>query len=125
MRKLLAIGLCFLIGCSESPRNAEGNLMAEKDDHNEFHIRLGKCNGEWYFRYIEVDGHEYLIMTGTHRSGLTHSPKCKCQEKKLIMVLEPPAHDLKNWQSQPMPLAGIELVNTYTNNCVTNVVYGN
>ena len=80
MRKLLAIGLlCFLIGCSESPRNDEGNYVAEKDENNEFHIRIGKGNGERYFRYVEVDGHEYLVMDGTHKSGLTHSPKCNCQ----------------------------------------------
>jgi hypothetical protein len=114
MRKLLAIGLCLLIGCSESPRNAEGNLMAEKDDHNEFHIRLGNGNGEWYFRYIEVDGHEYLIMTGTHRSGLTHSPKCPCLNRKMVFVVD---------QNQDIQFAqiGIELTDTYIN-CVTNKV---
>lgn len=122
---VIVLSMCLLLwGCSESPRNAEGNLMAEKDDHNEFHIRLGKGNGEWYFRYIEVDGHEYLIMTGTHRSGLTHSPKCKCQEKKLLMVLDPLQSIDPN---TPVPLIGIEYTNVCTNgrpnNCVTNIVF--
>ena len=80
MKKLLAIGLlCFLIGCYESPVDENGRRMAEKSG-NSFVIKIPGC-GERFFHYVMVDGHEYLVMTGTHKSGLTHSPKCQCLNK--------------------------------------------
>ena len=34
------------------------------------------------FTYVQYDGHEYLIwINGGHRGGITHSPKCPCQNK--------------------------------------------
>ena len=34
------------------------------------------------FKYVEFDGHEYLIwIRGSYRGGITHSPKCPCQFK--------------------------------------------
>ena len=78
MKKLLAIGLCLMfLGCSESPVNESGKHIAERSETNKFEVVL--CPGwKLTFRYIMVDGHEYLMMYGTHRSGLTHSPKCQC-----------------------------------------------
>lgn len=32
------------------------------------------------FSYITVDGHQYLMFNGFHRFGLTHSPKCPCND---------------------------------------------
>lgn len=81
MKKLLAIGLlCLLLGCSESPVDENGRHVAEKSGDS-FVVIIGKGNGERFFTYVMVDGHEYLIMHGTHRSGLTHSPKCPCLNK--------------------------------------------
>jgi hypothetical protein len=35
-----------------------------------------------HFTYVQYDGHEYLLWyNGTHRTGITHSPKCPCQNK--------------------------------------------
>ena len=34
------------------------------------------------FTYVQYDGHEYLVwINGMHRGGITHSPKCPCQNK--------------------------------------------
>ena len=78
MKKLLAIGLlCLLVGCSESPVDENGRYISYKSG-NSFVVKIGKGNGDYTFRYVVVDGHEYLMMSGTHRSGLTHSPKCGC-----------------------------------------------
>lgn len=75
----MAIGLSILIsGCSASEKNENGACVATKDG-DEWRVALyDGTSGEWYFKYAEIDGHEYLIMIGTHRSGLTHSPKCPC-----------------------------------------------
>ena len=81
MRKLLAIGLCLLLGCSESPVDESGRHVAERSGTNEFNVVLYPGGGEWIFHYIMVDGHEYIVMTGPNRSGLTHSPKCPCLNK--------------------------------------------
>ena len=117
MKKLLAIGLlCFLVGCSESPRDENGHPIAEKDG-NEFSVRINKSFGSIDFRYIVIDKHEYLLMTGVHISGLTHSPKCPCQNNKLILDVAPPETNFP-------PIHAIELVNTCTNNWVTNQVFG-
>jgi hypothetical protein len=35
-----------------------------------------------YFTYVQYDGHEYLIWrNGMSLCGITHSPKCHCQNK--------------------------------------------
>lgn len=82
MKKLLAIGLCALLGCSESPVDENGRHVAEKSgDSSVFVVRTSKGGGEWSFTYVVVDGHEYLMMSGgPHRSGLAHSPKCECHK---------------------------------------------
>ena len=118
MKKLLAIGLlCFLIGCSESPVDESGRHVAERSGTNKFNVVLYPGQGEWTFHYIMVDGHEYILMTGPHRSGLTHSPKCPCLNKRMVFVID------QNQDIQ-FPQIGVELVNTYTNNCATNLLWG-
>lgn len=80
MKKLLAIGLlCLLLGCSESPVDENGRHIAEKSGDS-FVVNL-RGGAERFFTYVVVDGHEYLVMGGTHKSGLTHSPKCPCLNK--------------------------------------------
>ena len=119
MKKLLAIGLCLLLGCSESPVDENGRHVAERSGTNAFNMVLCPGTGEWTFRYIMVDGHEYLVMTGYHRTGLTHSPNCPCQKNKMVFVID------RNQDIQ-FPQIGVELVNTYTNNCTTNqIIWGN
>lgn len=35
------------------------------------------------FRYVEYDGHQYLIWTvGGHRGGICHNPNCPCKMKQ-------------------------------------------
>ena len=77
MRKLLAIMICILVGCSESIKDENGHPIAERDG-NRFSVRISKGSGSIDFRYIVIDKHEYLLMSGVHISGLTHSPKCPC-----------------------------------------------
>lgn len=103
MKKLLAIGLlCFLVGCSESPVDESGRHVAERKGTNEFNVVLYPGQGEWRFHYIVVDGHEYMVMTGPHRSGLTHSPKCQCLKNKAEIVL--PLNIVTNEMPQVVPL---------------------
>ncbi len=119
MKKLITIGLllCFLIGCSESPVDKDGRRIAERRGTNEFNVVLYSGRGEWTFQYIMVDGHEYLIMIGFQRSGLTHSPKCPCLMNKLILDVAQPEAII------PPPNISV-LVNTNTNNCTTNLLWG-
>ena len=116
MKKLIAIGLlCFLVGCfKSSPIDESGRYLAERSGTNEFNAILYPGNGEWTFHYIMVDGHEYIVMTGCHRSGLTHSPKCPCLNRKMVFVVD------QNQDIQ-FPQIGVELTDTYIN-CVTNKV---
>ena len=116
MKKLISIGLlCFLVGCSESPVDESGRHIAKRRGTNEFNLVLCPGNGEWTFQYIMVDGHEYLVMTGFRRTGLTHSPKCPCLNRKMVFVID------QNQDIQ-FPQIGIELTDTYIN-CVTNKVF--
>ena len=103
MKKLLFIGLlCLLVGCSESPVDESGRHVAERSGTNEFNVVLCPGNGYWTFQYIMVDGHEYLVMTGCNRTGLTHSPKCPCLENKAEIVL--PLNMVTNEMTQVLPL---------------------
>jgi len=114
MNKLLAIGLlCLLIGCSESPKDDNGHFVAQKEG-DVLAVRLHSGSGNIDFRYIVIDKHEYLLMTGIHISGLTHSPKCPCLNRKMVFVVD------QNQDIQ-FPQIGIELTDTYIN-CVTNKV---
>ena len=100
---MLAIGLlCFLIGCSESPVDESGRHVAERSGTNEFDVFLYPGSGIWTFRYVMVDGHEYIVMTGCYRSGLTHSPKCPCLKNKVEIVL--PLNTVTNEMTQVVPL---------------------
>ena len=31
-----------------------------------------------HFRYVDFDGHQYVLYSDEDQSGLAHSPKCKC-----------------------------------------------
>ena len=81
MKRLLALALGILLGCSESPKNEEGHHVADKTPEG-YAVRMNAGAEEIHFRYIEVDGHEYLLMTGFHKGGIGHSPKCPCLNKK-------------------------------------------
>ena len=103
MKKLLALGMSILlIGCSESPVDESGRHLAERSGTNEFNVVLYPGAGEWTFHYIMVDGHEYIVMTGCHRSGLAHSPKCPCQKNKAEIML--PLNTVTNEMTQVVPL---------------------
>jgi hypothetical protein len=78
----LALAIGLLVGCSKSPQNENGTFVGCKTDENTWSVSLFSGGGSWDFNYIEVDGHEYLVMHGVHRSGLTHSPKCPCYAKE-------------------------------------------
>jgi hypothetical protein len=105
MKNLLAIGLCFLIGCSESPVDENGRHIAEKSGDS-FVVRLEKGGGEWSFTYVVVDGHEYLMMSGgTHRSGLAHSPKCECLKSHGAEIVIPyVTNSVPNLILEPTPV---------------------
>ena len=78
MKKLPFVGLmCFAIGCDESPVDESGRHIGEPDG-DRIKVVIVKGAEPLMFRYVLVDGHEYLVMTGASRAGVTHSPKCKC-----------------------------------------------
>lgn len=74
--KKLFISLVLLCGCGkDSEKNENGAYVADKfgDTYSISIYGANECN----FRYVEVDGHEYIMMYGVH-NGLSHSPKCSC-----------------------------------------------
>lgn len=77
----LALAIGLLVGCSKSPQNENGAYVGERRNDHEWTVTLGGGSTRT-FQYVEVDGHEYLIMRGCHISGLTHSPKCPCYAKE-------------------------------------------
>lgn len=41
-----------------------------------------ESTNEGDFRYVEYDGHQYLIWrAGSYRGGICHSPDCPCKMK--------------------------------------------
>lgn len=70
MKKLFLICLAVITccGCSSTEQNIK---------NTEFVI-----TSEGHFKYIEYDGHEYLIWSCGYAKGITHSPKCPCQNNK-------------------------------------------
>lgn len=107
----------LLMGCSESPKDENGHFVAQREG-DVLAVRLHSGSGNIDFRYIVIDKHEYLLMTGIHISGLTHSPNCPCQKNKLILDIAQPDG------IYPPPPNIIELVNTNTNIWTTNQVWG-
>lgn len=81
MKRFLSTFACvflvLILGCDNSKLNEKGfPVGSPADEDGDFAVRM---NGSpWFFRYVEIDGHEYLMMHGMHRSGITHSPNCKC-----------------------------------------------
>ncbi len=110
MKRLLAIGLLCLmfLGCSESPVDESGRHVAERNGTNEFNVVLYSGSGKLTFLYIMIDGHEYVLMLGSHISGLTHSPKCQCLKNRAEIVLPlntmPPLNAITNEMTQVVPL---------------------
>lgn len=70
MKKILIFLLSIIICCS---CYSETKPVVKKETY---------FTSAGSFKYVEFDGHEYLIWTsGSHRGGITHSPKCPCQLK--------------------------------------------
>jgi hypothetical protein len=103
MKKLLAIGMCLMfLGCSEtSPKDENGHFVAQRDG-DVLAVRLHSGSASIDFRYIVIDKHEYLLMTGIHMGGLTHSPKCQCLKNKMEIVF--PSNIVTNEMTQVVPL---------------------
>ena len=81
---MLATAVCLgvlLSGCSESPVDGQGRHVATRTQGG-FDLRFAPSARGCTFQYVMVDGHEYIIMAMTHRSGLAHSPKCPCRSKE-------------------------------------------
>ena len=78
----------LVVGCSKSPQNESGAFVGRQVGTNEWSVSLN-AGVDWKFRYAMVDGHEYVIMSGIHISGLTHSPKCACHTNTVNSVSTP------------------------------------
>ena len=75
---LIVVGIFITSMPISAKRSDSGIVLVEKSTHGDyFEGRIEDGGGYFSFRYVEVDGHEYLVMSGCHRSGLTHSPKCR------------------------------------------------
>ena len=71
MKKLFLICLAAICccGCSSTEQNIKNTEWVDTN--------VG------YFKYVEYDGHEYLIWRSTaYAGGICHSPKCPCQNNK-------------------------------------------
>lgn len=44
-------------------------------------LLTGKASPSVYFKYVDFDGHQYVMYACNNRSGITHSPKCTCLKK--------------------------------------------
>ena len=73
-----AIVMC---GCESSRKDANGRLVSQVDpDDSSLHVINDK--GEFYkFKYMVVDGHEYLVCRRGDGVAISHSPKCECIAK--------------------------------------------
>ena len=63
----------FVTGCEDPVYDREGRQVYKslKDDESSMDA--------FRFKYIVVDGHEYLVLDGTkYMNGITHSPRCGC-----------------------------------------------
>lgn len=83
MKAVLSILMAMSVlacGCDNSKLNERGFPVGTAEENDGFVVRI---NGSpWFFKYVEIDGHEYLMMHGEHRSGITHSPNCKCLKER-------------------------------------------
>lgn len=91
----------MFLGCSESPKDDNGHFVAQEDG-DVFAVRIHSGSENIDFRYIVIDKHEYLLMTGIHISGLTHSPKCPCLKNKVELVF--PVNTVTNEMTGVVPL---------------------
>ena len=70
----LAVGL-MVYGAHAGIGKADGVVKAVRVDETTWEADFGFGNGTKRFKYVEVDGHEYLC---SFAGGLAHSPKCHC-----------------------------------------------
>lgn len=70
MKKLFLICLAVISCCGCLPR-----------DQNIKNTGFVVTN-EGLFKYVEYDGHKYLIWRRSYAGGITHSPNCHCQNNK-------------------------------------------
>ena len=72
MKKILiCLAVITCCGCSPTGQNIKNT-----------EIVFTKVANVGHFKYVEYDGHEYLIFSGGYAGGITHSPKCPCQNNK-------------------------------------------
>lgn len=77
---LVCCAAALLCGCSDSPRDKQGRLVAEKNETCADEFIMHNDGMVYRFKYVVIDGHEYLL--GRHDRGIcvTHSPKCECKK---------------------------------------------
>ena len=71
MKKIL---FCLMVICC-SAGNEIPTTPSTVIDETTFVSRVG------YIKYVEFDGHQYVVYTDSHRGSLCHSPKCPCLEQ--------------------------------------------
>ena len=56
------------------------NKSTHPDNIKQLESTSTEITNEGNFRYVEYDGHQYLIwITGSYRGGICHSPNCPCK----------------------------------------------
>ena len=76
----LAVGL-MAYGAYAGIGKSGGVVKAVRVDESTWEADFGFGNGTRTFKYVEIDGHEYLCSL---RGGLAHSPKCPCHSAFLF-----------------------------------------
>ena len=80
MKALSVVVLRAICGCyRESPVDKSGRRIAEQDPQSQNEFKMHDVGCEYRFRYITVDGHEYLLCLFDRGVGMSYSPKCQCQ----------------------------------------------
>ena len=73
----IAVGIALSTGCEPSSTD---QIAQAREEPSVWEAKVREH--VWKFNYIEVDGHQYLILDSTYRGGITHSPKCHCLSNK-------------------------------------------
>lgn len=77
MRKALVLAAMLLVLalCGCYPPVDEGDRLRVSESVYTGSLHVG--NDSFRLFTVEIDGHEYIVMTGYNRSGICHKASCK------------------------------------------------
>ena len=63
---------------------ASALCLAGCEECEQVQIKEKYCNTpfEAHIYLIEIKGHDYIVLYGSHKGGITHSESCPCMKEK-------------------------------------------